>query len=167
MAKKRKAKRASKSQGITINWGVIGLIVVIALLIGLWQMTDKSEADSGRWPQLMNNASATVFLDGDVNVSWQEYPLQPGYTVTGYRVVTQANGAAQPTNFDLSLSQVNTTTLTGKPGVLHYATVKDMAIVKAGYGTVRIEPIYMHAVYAPNSVNAPEAGQTVRTMLTY
>jgi len=47
MAKKKRVKRAPKFQGITINWGVVGLIIVIALLIGFLQMTDKSSAATG------------------------------------------------------------------------------------------------------------------------
>lgn len=46
MPKKRRAtkKVQKKNEGLHISWPVLGLIIVIGLLIGLWQLTSKSEA---------------------------------------------------------------------------------------------------------------------------
>ncbi|MBN2585635.1 hypothetical protein JXA59_03250 [Patescibacteria group bacterium] len=167
MAKKKRAKRAPKSQGITINWGIVGLIVVIALLIGMWQMADKSEAQSGTWPALITRASATVRLNGDVDVSWRQLAVSPEYVISGYRIETLASGAQKSMVFDLNPNQINTTELSGQKGTLYYATVKDQAMTKAIYGDVWVMPIFTHAIYAPNSVNVLKSGQKVRAMLTY
>jgi len=168
MAKRRKARRASKSQGITLNWAIVGLIVVIALLIGLWQINGKPESKARTyWPQVVSALNADVRLDGSVNASWRVAKLDPAYQILGWRVVTTPGGATKSEFIDLNANQVNTTVLRGQIESLYYATVNVPAMVVAARGTVQVMPIIKHQSYAPSSVEVPSAGMTTNAILNY
>jgi hypothetical protein len=171
MAKKRKVKRASKSQGITVNWAIVGLIVVIALLIGLWQINGKPQsqaADEGaNWPKMVKELSADIRLNKDVSLSWRVITPAAPYKIVGWRVMTTASGAAESKVFDLSLSQVGSTTLQGQKEPLYYATVSDATMLMATHGTVELAPIVEHPTYAPNSKEIEHSGMTANAILEY
>jgi len=170
MAKKRKARRAPKSQGITLNWAIVGLIVVIALLIGLWQINGKPEskaADTDTWPQVVNQLSANIQLDGDVNLSWTINSVQLPYELVGYRVMTTPYGATAPKTFNLGIGEVSSTVLQGEKATRYYVTVKDPSMVMPGHGMVGLYPVERHPTYAPNSTEVESAGKLVSAMLEY
>lgn len=169
MAKKRKAKRASKSQGITINWGIIGLIVVIALLIGLWQINGKpqSEAASEYWPNVVRSLSADININGTVDASWRANTVAAPYEIVGYRVEMTPYGATSPTSVDLSMSEIGSTTLKGQTEPIYYASVKNTSMVLTTHGTVGVYPIFKHPQYAPNTKEIMSSGMKVSAMLNY
>jgi len=173
MAKKKRAKRAPKSQpkGVTINWAVVGLVVVIALLIGLWQINGKPQSQAatvnGTWPKVVKSLSADVRLDKTVNLSWQVITPTAPYEVVGYRVVTTAAGATTPKTFDLGLSQIGSTTLQGQSTPRYYATITDPTMLLATHGTVELIPVMKHPTYAPGNLEVEYAGATTNAMLEY
>ena len=170
MAKKRRAKRAHKSQGVTINWGVVGLIVVIALLIGLWQMSDKSDAqsDAANLPKMITNLSADVRLNGELNMAWRLIPPSAvsGLEVIAWKAVVMPRGAVTSTNFDIALSEVGSTTLQGDTKPWYYATVDMPPLVLATSGTVELMPVVKSPAY-PNGRDSAPSGAKTNVVLTY
>lgn len=173
MAKRRKAKRASKSQGITLNWAIVGLIVVIALLIGLWQINSKPQSQAAssstvaqvNWKTMVKGLSAGVNkFDGKISLRWDEVAV-PGFEIVGYRVRVLARGADNADVFDLSMSQLSSNQAKGSPYVTRFASVTDMAIIKAIDGVVRVEPMIQNAVYSPSGQNQPAAGAQTTVIL--
>ncbi|MFA5270693.1 MAG: hypothetical protein WC400_03770 [Patescibacteria group bacterium] len=171
MAKKKRVKRAPKSQGVTINWAVVGLVVVIALLIGLWQINGKPQSqaasDQANWPKVVSNLNADIRLDKDVSLSWSVIEPAAPYEIVGYRVKTTPAGATASKTFDLTMAQIGKTQLQGQQKTIYYATVNDAAMLMATHGTVELMPIMTHPVYAPNSKEVEYAGVTTNAILDY
>ena len=173
MAKKKRVKRAPKSQGVTINWAVVGLVVVIALLIGLWQINGKPQSqaaggntiEQANWRTMVTGLAAGVNkYDGQVSVNWVEVPVS-GFEIVGYRISVLPTGASVPETFDLSMQEISSNQPKGSAYVTRYANVTAKGALKATSGKVTVDPMIQHATYSPNGQSQSAAGGSTTFML--